>query len=55
MSKIGRFWFRDGSITSDHPDAKPAFVLNKSDPQKSISACGILDGAELVFDNGMKD
>lgn len=55
MSKIGRWWFRDGSITSDFPDAKPNFVLDKSDPTKSISDCGISDGAELVFDNGMKD
>lgn len=55
LSKIGRWWFRDGSITSDYPDAKPNFVLDKSDPTKLISDCGISDGAELVFNNGMKD
>lgn len=55
MSKIGRFWFRDGSVTSDYPDAKPTFVLDKTDPQKPISECGVTDGVELVIDNGMKD
>jgi hypothetical protein len=55
LSKIGRRDFRTGNITSKHPDAKPTFVLDKTDENKSIVECGITDGAELTFWNGMCD
>ncbi len=55
LSKIGHFHYPGRVFHTKDPDAKPTFVLNKEDPSKLATDCGLYDGAELVITNGEMD
>lgn len=54
-SKIGYYRYPGRVFVSDNPDGVPKFNLDKSDAKKTITECGITDGAELMYNNGEMD
>lgn len=54
--RIGSFNWRKHTFTSDFPNEKPKFVLDKSNPKNTIEQCGITeDGTELMFVETLAD
>ena len=54
-SKIGYYRYPGRIFVTENPTAVAKFVLDKSDPAKTITDCGITDGCELMYNNGEMD